>query len=206
MDFQLALFSYNKEEVLRFTREKLDGGYGVENFYKDYILTSLGSIGNTESDGHFDIAKEHVCTAIIRSVIEICYEYILKERVKVCGKKVVVSGLQHELHELAPRVTTDFFSLQGFDTYFLGTNIPDEDIVDTIKLLQAEYVALSITNFLHLTAVDELIKQIKKETSCKIVIGGLAVVNNKEYCETLGADYVLASLFEIGGIVNETCD
>ncbi len=204
MEFKAALLEYNKEEVIKFTRETLSKEYGVSKFYYDYILDSLSSIGNEVSIEKYDIVQEHLCTAILRTSIEICYEYILKEKAESCSKSVVVCGLENELHELPPRITADFFLLNGFDTYFLGTNIPNEDIINSILHLNVDYIAISITNFLKLTNLHKLIEVIREKTECKIVIGGLAVINNKEYCQNLGVDYILLNFDEIGEILDET--
>ncbi len=204
--FEKYLFEYDKENILKFTREKLSSGYGVENFYNDYVFKSLASFGHEVEKGKYDIAKEHLCTAIIRAVIEVCYEYILKERENVSGKSVVVCGLENELHELPPRIISDFFVMKGFESYFLGTNIPSTYIVSAVKLLEADYIAISVTNFLHLTKLGELIKKIKDETSCKVIIGGLAVSNNYEYATSLSSDYVLSDFSMIGGILDEVSD
>lgn len=206
MEFQKYLFEYDKENVIRFTREKLDSGYGVENFYRDFILRSLENFGNEIEKEKYDIAKEHLCSAIIRAVVEICYEYILKERQGACNKKVIVCSLKNELHELPPRMITDYFIMKGFDAYFLGTNIPNKDIVESVEVLSADYIAISITNFLHLTKISELIEMLKETTNSKIIIGGLAVSNNLEYCNSLGADYVLSDFSKIGGILDEISD
>lgn len=205
MEFEKYLLDYDRENIIKFTKEKLESGYGVVNFYNDYIFKSLELFGN-EENGKYDIAKEHLCSAIIRSVIEVSYEYVVREKEGSCNKKVVVCSLQNELHELPPRIINDFFTLKGFDTYFLGVNIPSNDILDCVKLLESDYIAISITNFLHLTKLTEIINKIKSETNCKIIIGGLAVSNNLDYCKELGADYVLSDFSMIGGILDEISD
>ncbi len=202
MGFEEYLLNYDRENIIRFTREKLSSGYGVVNFYNDYIFKSLELFGN-EENGKYDIAKEHLCSAIIRTVIEVSHEFVIKEKDDSCGKKVVVCSLQDELHELPPRIITDYFTLKGFDTFYLGVNIPNNDILDCVKLLESDYIAISITNFLHLTKLTDIISKIKNETNCKVIIGGLAVSNNVDYCNSLGADFVLSDFSMIGGILNE---
>lgn len=200
MSLQKAVLEYNKEEALKITRNILDNGCCVKEFYEEYLFNIIKGIGKEIEPDVYDIAKEHLATGIIRSIIEICYEYILNENIEKNNSKVIVCSLENELHELPPRIISDYFTMSGYNSYFLGVNIPCEYIVDAINLLNVDYVAVSITNHLNLTKLGELIKLIKISTNAKIIIGGLAITNNLEYSNNLNADFVIKDLSEIGDI------
>ncbi len=200
MDFNKALLKYEKDLLVKFTREKLEAGYGVVNFYNDYIFEAIKVIGNEVDVEKYNIVEEHLCSEIIRTVIEVCFEYVVREKQASNGKKVVVCSLANELHTLPPRISVDYFTLAGFETYFLGVNTPDADIIKALESLEADYVAISVTNYLLLTSLKNTVAKIREASDCKIVVGGLAVNNNLEFCKSLGVDYIIESFSDVGGI------
>ena len=97
-------------------------------------------------------------------------------------------------------MTSDFFTLCGFNVTFVGANTPQEEIVEAVGLIQPEYVGVSVTSPYNLVAARRTLNhlgQIRKRTGGRftIVVGGLAFEKNKRLAEEMGADS-LAQTFE----------
>ena len=158
----------------------------------------------TEQEQEICIWKEHVRTAIVRTIIECCYPYIIKERDKKTGSasrgRVVVFCPPDEQHELGPRMVADFFTLFGFAVTFTGANVPVENVLNAIEYIKPDYIAISITNYYNLMVTKRLIDKIRKaqsNLSFSIILGGQACRENAEECRKIGADMVLDSFEEI---------
>jgi methanogenic corrinoid protein MtbC1 len=73
------------------------------------------------------------------------------------------------------RMVSDFFEMDGWDTYYMGANMPDIDIIAAIKEQQADILAISVTMPIHVSKAEKLIKKIRSDetlTKLKIIVGG----------------------------------
>lgn len=80
-----------------------------------------------------------------------------------------------EMHEMGLRMVADMFELEGWDTYYLGANTPNDSILQTIIDLKPDMVALSASIHYNLVAVKDLIRLIRNTpdiSNIKIIVGG----------------------------------
>lgn len=198
--FEKELYKYNTAACIEIVKDMSENNYDINEIYTSVIMKALERIGLPDENGKFDIASEHIFSEIIRTVLENLYTCVeSKENV---GKSVIVSGLENELHTIGARIVFDYFRLAGYDSYFLGVNIPNENIVDAIKRVNADYIAISVMNFYNIPTLQKLVKLVREHTDCKIIVGGIAVKNNKEFIQTLGVDVIIDNCDEIKGVDN----
>lgn len=150
------------------------------------------------------IWEEHVRTSIVRTIIECCYPYIVRERDEKYGSshkgKAVVLCPPEELHEIGARMVADFFILCGFNVIFIGANTPQDDILNAIKYTRPKYVAISVTNYYNLVAARNVVEKIldlKAAIYFQLILGGQACRRNPDTCWQLGTDRVLDSFEDI---------
>jgi methanogenic corrinoid protein MtbC1 len=96
-----------------------------------------------------------------------------------------------DLHEIGLRMVTDFFEMDGWNTFYLGANMPLQAVVDTVVQRRAEVLAISATITFHLRAVALLIGAVRAHPECvrvKILVGGYPFLVAPELWRTLGAD------------------
>ncbi len=153
----------------------------IYEVYEDVISAVLSDIGLPDQDGKFDIVGEHVYSNMIKTVIENCIEEVARQSKPLNGKKVVVCALEAEYHEIGIRMINDYFKLAGFETIYLGCNIPNEDIMKAIMQNDVDYVAISVTNFYHLSNLRKLVTQIRKFSAIPVLVGGQAINNNPKF-------------------------
>ncbi|WP_256711278.1 B12-binding domain-containing protein [Paenibacillus sp. FSL H7-0331] len=73
------------------------------------------------------------------------------------GRQMVAACVGEELHEIGLRMVCDFFEMDGWDTYYLGANVPKRSVIDSIVDRQADIMAISATMSFHVYLVKELI-------------------------------------------------
>jgi methanogenic corrinoid protein MtbC1 len=204
-EFISLLDRLDKENCVRFVLSKLDGKeIHIVALYNEILTPAqyedLSKTGPTENR----IWEEHVRTSIIRTIIECCYPYVVKERDRKYGSslkgRAVVLCPPGELHEIGARIVADFFVLCGFDTIFVGANTPQEDITNALKNIKPAYVAISITNYFNLVAARTAVMEIaglKGEFPFRIILGGQACRQNERTCRQMSADRILNSFEDI---------
>ena len=104
------------------------------------------------------VAQEHFCTAATQLIMSQLYPHIFAT-VKT-GRCLVATAVGGELHEIGVRMMADFLEMEGWDTYYLGGNMPAESIVRSLKDRHADVVAISATISSRVSKVTELIDAI----------------------------------------------
>ena len=68
------------------------------------------------------VAQEHYCTAATQMIMSQLYPYIFEGERN--GRVLVATCVAENLHEIGVRMVTDFFEMDGWDTFYLGANVP----------------------------------------------------------------------------------
>jgi methanogenic corrinoid protein MtbC1 len=169
----------------------------IPDLYQDLLKMSLSLIASNEREQRIGIWEEHVQSAIVRSVIELTYPYIIKQRDKnndLHSLKAIVFCQEEEYHEIGARMVTDFLTLLGFDASFIGANTPKAEVYKAINKLSPDLVCISVTNYFHLMTLKDLINELRdysiKETrQFKILIGGHAIENTPNAKNLIEPDF-----------------
>lgn len=96
-----------------------------------------------------------------------------------------------DMHEMGIRMVSDFFELDGWDTFYMGANMPDANIITAIKDQRADVLALSVTMPFHISKAKNLISKIKSDdalSTLKIIVGGYPFSLAPGLCNHIGAD------------------
>lgn len=175
----------------------------VIELYELILTPALNNIiMEYEGDDDNLIWNEHVRSGIIRSIVECVYPYVLKEKKELGIKdmgKVIVMCPRFEDHELGARMVSDFFTIAGYDTTFIGANTPEKTIINAIQAIQPKYISMSVTNYYNLVATKKTIDHIKDSvsTDIKFLLGGYAFTSNPNAYKEVGGDLLLRSFNDI---------
>ena len=130
-------------------------------------------IGRLWQTNEVSVAQEHYCTAATQLVMSQLYPYLFSAQKN--GQKMIATSIGGELHEIGMRMVADFFEMDGWDTYYIGANTPNESIIQTLEENQAQLLGISATLTPHVSAVENLISQIRSTEygkNVKILVGG----------------------------------
>lgn len=193
----------DKEEAVFFALNLVESKeYDVVQLYTEILCPSLNNMECKLEDKNICIWKEHIRTGIIRTIVEGCYEEVIKYRdknIKKNGKTAVVMCPPEEYHDIGARMVADFFTICGFDTIFVGSNTPFNDFYNAIREVDPDIVAISVSNYYNLFSTKKIIDKLKKVEGVKfkIVVGGYAFDKTEENKEKVGADYYAHTFLDI---------
>lgn len=169
--------------------ELIQNGVSIKNIYQDIFQVSQYEVGRLWQCNKITVAHEHYCTAATQQIMSGLYQYIFN--MDRNGKTLVACSISGELHEMGIRMVADYFEMEGWDTYYLGTNLPEKQIETYLIEYKADILALSVTLPLHVSKAAALIKSIKTNPSTqhvKIMVGGYPFINNPELWQRVSAD------------------
>lgn len=201
-DFKLFFEEENKEEAVKYILNKLQSQeIDVIDLYTKILTPLLNHMECKLEDKNICIWKEHVKTAIVRTIVECCYPYIIEKRNHLNYPKkgtAVILCPPDELHDLGARMVADFFTICGYHAIFVGSSTPYNDFYNAIHAIKPEVVSISISNYYNLVAASRMIKEIKKAIGypLRIVVGGHAFKDDEvNKMKSVGAD-IYANTFE----------
>ncbi len=197
-----ALVNQDKAEAYRLTRAFLNEDAGnLGRFYETIIPGILNAIDCAEGD-YECVFKEHRMSAMIRALVEMSHEYVVKQTKCLKPKRtVLIACMKDETHELGAVIGTHMFELNGFDTVFTGANTPLATIEAGMRAVHCDYLVLSVTNAYNLLVMNRAIRQLKNaHPDVKIFGAGRGVVKN---IDRLELDGIMQSQADIERLIGE---
>ena len=194
----------DKEGAVKYALEILERGeMDVPALYEQVVGPSLKNMACSLDNKQWCIWREHIRTGIVRSVIECCIPYVMKER-RARGSegkgKVVLACPTEEYHELGIRMVADMFTMAGYDVALIGANTPFTDILSATEYFRPKVLGISATSNYAIFGAERAIKKVREkfpEKSLMIIVGGNAFESNPDACRRIGADACLSSFKEI---------
>ncbi len=169
--------------------EALSAGVIVEDIYLHVFQPCQWEIGRLWQMNQVSVAEEHYCTAATQLIMSQLYGHIFSTQK---GQHRLVSAcVGDEMHELGARMVADIFELHGWDTHYLGANVPTEAMLSTLDRYSPDVVAISTTLVSHLNRTRELVARIRESKhgrTTRIMLGGRPFMTAPGLCSRMGAD------------------
>jgi methanogenic corrinoid protein MtbC1 len=183
-----ALLRGDRAEASRLVLHAAEHGTPVKDIYLHIFQSSQLEIGRLWQTNQISVAQEHYCTAATQMIMSQLYPYLFGTEKH--GRKLVVACVGEELHEIGARMVADFFELDGWDTYYLGANVPTESILRTLAERRADLLAISATITPHVHGVSALIARVRahQDSQIKILVGGYPFNVMPTLWQQVGAD------------------
>lgn len=187
MDFFTQLRNGKRRECTDLVIDLLEKGTDIKDIYVNIFQKSLVDIGALWQQNKITVADEHLCTAIIQSIMMALYRFITPD--KPHNKKAVIACIGNELHEVGARMVSDFFEMDGWDVTYLGANVPTRDILSTITSNNADLLGISCTLTKNVEFVKELISLSRDcKSNIVIAVGGYCFNSNPLLYKYVNAD------------------
>jgi len=203
--FQKYFAMDDKEQCVLYILEKLQSKeLDVLDLYKNILAPSLMNL-ECHEDPNLCIWKEHIKTGIVRTILECCYPYILNKREELSitnSLKAVVLCPPEEYHDVGARMVSDFLTVCGCQTIYVGSNTPYQDFYRVINVIDPDLVAISVSNYYNLVITKKIIAELKNAAfhPIKVVVGGHAFADDPHKAEQVGADFYARSFEDIKDI------
>lgn len=169
-----ALISGDRTECSQIVEAAIKRGQGLESIYTDLFTPALYDVGTAWEENRISVATEHIATALTEYLMCIVEDKLLEPAIG--GKKVIVSCVANEYHQVGARMTADLLEQMGYDAHFVGANTPIEDTLDLIRTLNPWFIGLSVSVFFNIPSLFEAIDAIREEfPTLPILVGGQAL-------------------------------
>lgn len=173
-----ALLDGDKAECTRIVNTLLENNTDIKEIYTKLFQRSMYRIGHLWESNRSSIAEEHIATKITESLLNLVYPRIMETPRN--GKKIVITCVDKEFHEIGPRIVSDFFELNGWESIFLGANTPANEVLNIIKDKQPDLVGISNSFYINVLRLVKMIELIIGEfPDQEIIVGGQALADDQ---------------------------
>ncbi|KAB2953335.1 cobalamin-binding protein [Heliorestis acidaminivorans] len=185
-----ALLDADREKALMLIEEAFQRGVTIKDIYLKVFQRTQYEIGRLWQINRLSVAQEHYCTAATQLIMSQFYPKIFNNPRRT-GYRMVATCVGGDLHEMGIRMVADFFEMEGWDTYYLGANMPIAGIISAIKEWNAHLLALSATMTFHVSTLAKVIEAVRSDQDCakvKILVGGYPFNIAPDLWKEIGAD------------------
>lgn len=184
-----ALLRARRQVANQMILDAVNSGTRIKDIYLFVFQRAQHEIGRLWQMNKLSVAQEHYCTAATQMIMSQLYQHIFTTEKN--GRTMVATCVEGDYHEIGARMVADFFEMEGWDTIYLGANVPTQSILQMLAEKQADLIVISATMTFHVRAVRELIKSIRTTDSTKnvkIMVGGYPFNIEPELWREIGAD------------------
>jgi methanogenic corrinoid protein MtbC1 len=171
-----SLLEGDKKACRDIIKKLLKDDVDIKEIYNNIIKKSMARVGQLWDKCRISIAEEHIATEITKEMLTI----INNSRADgfEVNKSIIITCVQKEYHELGPKLITDFFEFKGWDSTFVGANMPPKDFVKLVNDKKPDLVGISNNFYMNVTKLFELLDLLKTQNPAQqIIIGGQGPAN-----------------------------
>ncbi len=168
--YQDALRAADGVGAERVAAQALNEGTSVAGLYQRVIAPAMWRIGDLWEQGAISVADEHLATALTQQVMAGIYGPNLGHKAK--PERILLAAVEGEQHALGLRMAADVIELGGYETAYLGADVPTDALLAATATRSIDLVALSATMMDSASALDRAISEIQRTNPKMIVLFG----------------------------------
>lgn len=155
----------------------------------DHLIPGLDFVGKRFEQKTMYLPQLLMAAEAAKSAFAEIRTYMEKSGKKGESKgKIIIATVKGDIHDIGKNIVKVLLENYDFDVIDLGKDVPPEAVVDACKKDHIELVGLSALMTTTVAAMEETIKQLRKECPwAKVCVGG--AVMTQEYADQIGADF-----------------
>ena len=196
-EFRVAALRGDHRQCLKMATSRVKTPGDIIDFYLQVLQPALYEVGILWEKNKISVAQEHLASAIVTRVMA-TVNLVMIEPVKYHGR-AVVAACANEYHEIGAMMIADILEMDKWDVCYLGANVPAGDLLDHLRMVKPDVLALSVTMAFNVIKVHDTVKQIRQDptlAALKVVVGGRAFGADNDLWKQIGADACAGNLTE----------
>ena len=181
LDAYLApLLAGNRVACREFVMGRLEKVGNPTALYRDLLWPAMERVEHLYRTDKINAGAEHMATRINRSIADQLQVHL--EPREANGKRILISCADGEPEELGAQMTADLFEANGWEVYFLGGGVPNDEIHSLVGQLRPDLLLIFGTQPTGVPGVRhlvDLIREIGVNPTMNIMVSG-GVFNRAE--------------------------
>ncbi len=140
MRYMQPLLAGRRAECFDLVTEAVQKGIPAEKLMCDVIWPAMAQIERLYDDDRINRALEHMAARINRAVADQLQVHLPQK--PPAGKRVLVASADAPGEELGAQIIADLFQADGWEVYFVGGGVPDDEVLGLIGQLRPEILLI----------------------------------------------------------------
>jgi 5-methyltetrahydrofolate--homocysteine methyltransferase len=187
-----------KELVEKAIEEKISPG----EILSKALNVGMEEVGRLYESGEYLIPDMLASAECVNEAMGILEPLLLDADVSTKGR-FIIATVEGDLHDIGKNIVATLLRGAGYEVRDLGTSIPADTIVETVRATEAQFVGLSALLTTTMDRMEEVIDKLEQaglREKVKVLIGGAPV--SAEFAEKIGADFYCEDAFDAIGKLN----
>ena len=183
-----AVFKGKAKEVVTLVQEALAEGISAGEILEQGLLKGMGELGEKFKNNEVFVPEVLVAARALNKGTEIIKTKLLEEGVEPIGRAVICT-VKGDLHDIGKNLVKMMMEGSGFEMIDLGVDIPEDQIVETVKVEKPQIVLLSALLTTTMNECEVVIKALEDagiRDEVKVMVGGAPLTQT--FADSIGAD------------------
>jgi len=168
-----CLLAGKRKEAAEICRNYFNEQNTIRELYDIVITPALYEVGQLWEHNMISVAAEHLATAITEGILNEFYPQIIPQEYN--GKKVVLTCVTNEEHQVGIKMVADIFELHGWESFFLGIGAPVNELKSFIRDIKPQCIAISLSVYFNHKILTEMINELSNTfPDIPVIVGGQA--------------------------------
>ena len=146
-------------ECRKIMEKAIESGMEARKLYERVMWPAMERVARLYREDRINIASEHMATRINRVLADQLQVHL--ERREANGKRILIACADGEPEELGAQMCADLFEADGWEVYFLGGGVPNDEIMSLAGQLRPHILLVFGTQPAGIPGVRKLIDLIR---------------------------------------------
>jgi methanogenic corrinoid protein MtbC1 len=172
-DYIAPLLAGSRSACRDFVMAQLERADDPTKIYQDILWPAMERVDKLYRADRINTAAEHMATRINRSIAD--QLQLNLNRSKPIGKRILIACADGEPEELGAQMTADLFEAHGWDVYFVGGGVPNDEILSLVGQLRPDLLLVFGTQPAGVPGVRrliDLIREIGANPTMNVMVSG----------------------------------
>ena len=169
------LLAGNRAEAREMIEATLDRGVCARKIIQYVLWPAMVQIERLYNEGKINRLLEHMATRINRMIADQVQAHLARKPKN--GMRLLAICGQSEISELGAQMICDLFEAEGWGTWFLGSGVPNDEILELLGKLKPDVLCIYGSLPSEVPAIRRLIDTIREigayEQMQILVVGGI---------------------------------
>lgn len=138
--YMSLLLAGNRIACRDLVQEQVTQTTNIESLYRELLWPAMERVDKLYRTDRINAAAEHMAVRINRCVAD--QLQLSLRRAEPIGKRIVIICADGEPEELGAQITADLFEARGWEVFFLGGGVPNDEILSLSGQLRPEILLI----------------------------------------------------------------
>jgi len=168
-----SLLAGNRQQCRNIISQQLQSRTTAEQLLRKVVWQSIERVDRLYREDRINAATEHMAVRINRCIttqLQMSLEYLPAN-----GKRILIACADGETEEVSGQVVADLFEARGWDVYFIGGGVPNDETLTLVGQLRPEILLICGTHpqgAPGVRALIDLIRDVGTNPTMNVLVSG----------------------------------